>query len=103
MAMNDKSYTTPHPCLLPHEENGWMLARDEYVPVRCLYKPAPVAVLELIKCGCKTSSKGHCLCKSNNLPSTALFKCDNSGCSNLPDHRMIADEDDVRLLQEDEQ
>ena len=52
----------------PLEKNGWMFARDEYVPVPCLYKPAPVAVLELIKCGCKTSCKGHCSCKKNNLP-----------------------------------
>ena len=39
--------------------NERMLAGDEYVPVRCLYTPAPVAVLELIKCGCKTSCKCH--------------------------------------------
>jgi len=94
VAMRDKSYTTPHPCLLPLEENGWMLAGDEYVPIRCLYKPAPVAVLELTKCGCKTSCKGHCSCKKNNLPCTALCKCHNSDCSNLPDYRMIADEDE---------
>ena len=74
--------------------NGWMLAGDEYVHVRCLYKPAPVAALELIKCGCKTSCKGHCLCKKN-LPCTALSKCHTSDCSNLPDYRMIADEGDV--------
>jgi len=94
VAMRDKSYTTPHPCLLPLEENGWMLAGDDYVPVRCLYKPAPVAVLELIKCGCKTSCKGHCSCKKNNPPCTALYKCHNSDCNNLPDYRMIADEDE---------
>ena len=57
VAMRNKSYTT---CLLPLDENGWMLTGDEYGPVRCLYKPAPVAILELITCGCKTSCKGHC-------------------------------------------
>ena len=88
-------YTTPHPCLLPLEENGWMLAGDEYVPVPCLYKPAPVAVLELIKCGCKTFCKCHYSCKKNNLPCTALCKCHNSDCSHLPNYGMIADEDDV--------
>ena len=40
--------------------NGWMLAGNEYVSVRYLYKPAPAAALELIKYGCKTSCKGHC-------------------------------------------
>ena len=48
VALRDNSYTTPHPCLLPLEENGRRLTGDEYVPVRCLYEPAPVAVLELI-------------------------------------------------------
>ena len=94
--------TSPMPTAL--EENGWMHAGDEYVPVRRLYKPAPVAVLELIKCGCKTSCKGHCSCKNNHLPCTALWKCHNSECSNLPDYRMIAyeDEDDVWLLQDEQ-
>ena len=95
VARRDKTYTTPHPCLLPLEENGCMLPGDEYVPVPCLEKPAPVAILELIKCGCKTSCKGHCSCKKNNTPCTALCKCHNSDCSNLPDYRMIADEHDV--------
>ena len=59
---------TPYPCLLHLEENGWMLVGVEYVRVRCLYKPAPVAVLELIKYGCKRSL----LMQENNLPCTAL-------------------------------
>ena len=58
VTMIDTSYSTPHP--LPLEENGWMLAGDVYVPVPCLFKPAPVAVLKVIKYGCKTSCKGHC-------------------------------------------
>ena len=103
VAMMDKSYTIPDPCLLPLEKNGRILAGDGYVPVPYLYKPAPVAVLELIKCGCKTSCKGNSSCKKNNLPCTALCKCHNSDCSNLPDYMMIADEDDVLLFQEDEQ
>ena len=28
VAMGDISYSTSHPCLLPLEENGWMLAWD---------------------------------------------------------------------------
>ena len=94
VAMRDKSYTTPHPCLPPLEENGWLLVGGEYVPTRCLYKPAPVAVLELIKCGCQTSCKGACSCKKNNLPCTPLCKCHNSDCSNHPDYRIMEDEDD---------
>ena len=95
VAMRDKSYITPHPCLPPIEENGWMLVGMEYVPVRCLYKPAPAAVLELIKCGCRTACKAnHCSCKKNSLPCTALCKCHNSACSNTPDYKIMDDEDD---------
>ena len=68
-----------------------------------VYKPAPVAVLDLIQCVCKTSCKGHCACKKNTLSCTALCKCHNSDCNNLPDYRMIADEDDLWLMPEDEQ
>ena len=56
----------------PYRKIDLMLAEDEYVPLLCLYKLAPITVLELIKCGCKTSFKGHCSCKSN-LPCTALW------------------------------
>ena len=69
--------------------------------------PSPVSLqistnclLELIKICCKTCCKGHCSCKKNNLPCTVLCIYHNSDCSNLHDYRMIADEDDVWLLQE---
>ena len=84
--------------VMPLEEmDGCLLETIEYIPVRCLYKPTPVAVLGLIKCGCKTS------CNARRTTSPALCKCHTSDCSNLPGYRMISDEDDVRLLQEDEQ
>ena len=90
VAMGDKSYTTPQQCLLPLEENGWMLAGDDRVcPSPVSLQTSTVAVLELIKCGCKTSCKGHCSCKKNNHTCTALCKCHISDCSNLPDCRMI--------------
>ena len=71
--------------------------------------PSPVSLQIRTSCRLGTdqmwlqeSCKGHCSCKKNNLPCTALCKCHNSDCSNLPDYRMIAaeDEDDVRLLRE---
>ena len=62
VAMRDKSYKTSNPCLPPMEENGWIFLGEEHTPVKCLYKPAPVAVLQLIKCGCQASCKckGQC-------------------------------------------
>lgn len=94
VAMRDKSYTIPHPYLPPLEDNGWIAVNQRYDPVRCLCKPAPEAVLELIKCGCQASCKGNCSCKKNSLPCTALCKCHKSDCANLPDYRMMEDEDD---------
>lgn len=93
VAMRDKSYTTPHPCLPPLEENGWIFVGEEYVPVRCLYKPAPSAAIELVKCGCRTSCKSHCSCQKNSLSCTALCKCYSNDCSNFHEGKMIDEED----------
>ena len=93
VAMRDKSYLHAHPNLPPLEENGWLHVEEGYVPVQCLYKPAPASVLELVKCGCKASCKGRCSCKKNNLPCTPLCKCHNNDCSNISDYRVMEDED----------
>ena len=53
VTMRDKSYVTTCPELPPIEENGWSSESGGDVPIRCLALPAPKAVLELIKCGCK--------------------------------------------------
>ena len=57
MSQRDKSYTTAKPVLPALEHNGWEINfQGEYVPGMCIKEPAPKAVLELVKCGCK----GNC-------------------------------------------
>ena len=82
ITMRDKSYQTSCPELPPIEANGWNLEKELYVPVRCLALPAPRAVIELIKCHCKTGCKGRCSCSSNGLPCTPLCKCYGENCEN---------------------
>ena len=59
IAMRDKSHVTRSP-----EQNSWQLGKGVYVPVQSasLALPAPRAVLELTKCGCKTGCTGRCGC-----------------------------------------
>ena len=83
-AVRDKSYITSCPVLPPIDQSGWNLENGVYVPVRCLVPPAPRAVLELTKCGCKAGCRptGKRSCCSNGLPCTPLCKCYGGDCSN---------------------
>lgn len=93
ITMRDKSYQTTCPHLPPIEENGWNLENGGYVPVTCLALPAPRAVLELIKCGCKAGCRGRCSCLNNYLPCTPLCKCYGCDCANTI-REVIPDNDD---------
>jgi hypothetical protein len=77
VSMRDKSYTIALPSLPPIEQNGLFCEEGVYYPLRSLLPPpAPVAVLELSRCSCKTSCKGNrCTCYKNSLPCTPLCKC----------------------------
>ena len=94
ISRHDKSYKEPRP-ILPHpKDNGWEQKVDgKLEPVRCLDKPAPQAVLELVKCGCKGSCRGkaNCSCHKNGLSCTALCKC--ADCGNIPDYRIVHEDD----------
>ena len=58
-----------------------------FVAVRCSQPPAPKAVLELVKCGCKKGCSGSCSCLRNKIHCTDLCGCINYTCSNkLVDH-----------------
>ena len=95
VSLRDKSYVRTEPNLPPLDENGWKMMDESLVPVCCVHKPAPKAVLELIKCGCKAAcTKSNCSCNRNNLPCTPLCKCHNSSCSNSPDYKVTIEEDD---------
>eukprot|EP00794_Sanderia_malayensis_P001433 gene1433-1577_t len=58
------------------------------VPRKCLELPAPEAVLELVKCGCKgcSSRKSKCSCLMNDLNCTDLCKCHD--CENMKDYTL---------------
>ncbi len=76
--MRDKGYTSPQLSLPRLRGNGW--SEDE-LPIRCLVPPAPRAVIELVKCGCKGECKGNCSCAKNGLACTPLCKCYAEGCN----------------------
>ena len=80
VSMRDKSYVTPMPILPKLELNGCSMNENIYIPVKSLLLPAPRAVLELVKCGCRISCCGNCSCLRHNLPCTPLCKCYSSGC-----------------------
>jgi len=96
IAMRDKSYVTRCPDLPAIQQNGWRLDKGVYVPVQSLALPAPRAVIELTKCGCKTGCTSKCSCVNNGLPCTPLCKCYDRNCTNVTrdTHDSLADEDD---------
>ena len=94
-SMRDKSYRSPHPVLPDIINHGWTMNHEERLtPLMCLNKPAPIAVVDLIKCGCQTECKGQCSCHKNSLPCTPLCKCYGLGfCIHTPDYRQVKDDD----------
>lgn len=96
IAMRDKSYVTRSPDLPAIDQNGWQLDKGVYVPVHSLALPAPRAVIELTKCGCKTGCSARCSCCKNGLPCTPLCKCYDKNCTNVTrdTHDILDDEDD---------
>lgn len=75
-------------------DNGWETKSDGTIsPKKCLEPPAPEAVVELVKCGCRGEcSTARCSCHKNNLPCTALCKCGD--CSNASDYELPGQEED---------
>ena len=93
VCMRDKSYVTPKPSLPSLEDNGWLVEGNTYLSQRCLLPPAPKAVLELVKCGCRISCTKKCSCVKNKLPCTALCKCYASGCHIYSEHNVLEEHD----------
>jgi hypothetical protein len=80
--------TVPNPVLPPPENYGWKLDGQALMPVMTTIAPAPHAIIELVKCGCKTSrcATQQCKCRSNNLKCTDLCACcDIEECENWTD------------------
>ena len=59
----------------------------QLLPVTTQVLPAPQAIIELVRCQCKTNcSTLKCSCRCNNLPYTELCLCDTDGkCTNDED------------------
>ena len=67
---------TPHPQLPPATGYGWKEEQDILVPVPTGDPPAPAAITNLVKCGCrKTNCRSHCFCRSQNLNCSETCVC----------------------------
>ena len=88
-----KGYREPRPQLPSLTANWWETNSDGTIsPKKCLQPPAPEAVIELVKCGCRGEcSTARCSCNKNNLPCTPLCKCGD--CCNAIDYGIPSDEE----------
>ena len=96
----DKSYVSSKPTLPKLEENGWTIKDGIYEPVHCVSQPAPKAVLELAKCGCKKECSRNCSCVRNKLACTALCKCYAWSCNSY--YGLYKTQEDTHLDDEDD-
>lgn len=85
---------------------GWKEENGAAQPVLMDLPPAPDAVLELVKCGCRTSrcTMGSCSCKKHGLFCTELCACDadSENCENVSqDAENANDSSDEENLDED--
>ena len=83
---------------LPNPENyGWELNGDSLDPIMTDNLPAPIALIELSMCSCKTGCKtGRCRCLKHDLVCTDMCKCkncENDGSDNSDDEFESVDSD----------
>ena len=84
VAMVWKNASLNHPCLPSPVNFGWKLDEEtgSFSACRCLYLPAPEAVLQLVKCGCKSGCEKRCSCRKNDIPCTEVCSCLDENCTN---------------------
>lgn len=94
IAMIWKKADVNHPRLPAPDAFGWTFdaGSNHFYPVRCLNPPAPEAVLNLIKCGCKCGCEGMCSCRKNNIPCTEVCGCWVFTCNNKTSQPEINEE-----------
>ena len=97
ITMRDKSYKETCPQLPPISNNGWIIEGENIRPLKCLELPAPKAVLELVKCGCKSGCGVRCSCSNNMLPCTPLCKCYGGECPNILREKLQDSDDEEDL------
>ena len=75
-----------HPHLPSPIKFGWTFDDQSnlYIPSLCLNKPAPEAVLKLLRCYCKTGCRAQCGCYKNKHPCTEMCSCMLMSCANKP-------------------
>lgn len=75
---------------LPHLTNyGWKVEGNGFAPVSTPEPPAPLAIVELIRCQCsKSQCERRCPCKQHKLFCTEMCKCESSGdmCKNTTEN-----------------
>lgn len=68
---------------------------NHFYPIMTTESPAPKAVIELVKCGCKKNCSGKCGCFKNKLRCTELCGC-NAECKNKENQNEYeTSEDDI--------
>lgn len=82
----------------------FLFLEDEWVPVTTPLKPAPDAVLQLIKCGCAKERcvTNRCQCRKVGLPCTDLCRCMDSEEDEDPCHNLGQKEDESGEEDEEE-
>ena len=76
---------------------GWRYLDQKLVPVVSRVAPAPVSVLQLVRCNSeKSKCSQRCSCRGNNVVCTELCKCDGEGdnCTNITPPMIGEDLDD---------
>jgi len=90
--------TESHPSLPSPAACGWELLAEEgiYTPIQMCQSPAPEAVINLVKCGCKKGCTRWCSCIKNNIPCTEVCGCVGYSCNNRhnPVEHLVAEEDE---------
>ena len=87
IAMVWKQCRIAKPILPDPTSHGWFKEDDTLLPLPTTLLPAPKAILELIRCGCKTTcSTARCSCKKNNLNCTDAC----IGCEETCENRSVA-------------
>ncbi len=97
---NYQSYIWKHaleadPVLPSLNKSGWIKTQDKLEIDWMENEPAPVAVLELISCGCKTDcSSKRCTCNKSGLACTDACNCSNDCANTRNDDQNNLDEDE---------
>ena len=78
---------------------GWESCDKVYNPIMTDELPAPLALIELSVCGCKTKcTTRRCKCFKNKLPCTDMCKCvdcENDDGDFSDEERCVSDEEEV--------